>query len=379
MKTPICTPNDLNDFFISATNPPTAPPPCPPLSSIQPEYDIFHFRDITLQELNKAFSNFSSQAAGPDGFPLRALKISLSGIQHQILHLFNASLRSSISPNSWKFSNILPINKIPFPVSPSDYRPISLLNMLSKIFEKCVSYQIMDHLISHHIIDPYQSGFRAGYSPETCLVKLVEEIKHAKANKMITALILFDYTKAFDRVNYDMLLNKLKKYGFNDHSRGWLNSYLVGRQQRVMVGDQFSECGTAENGVPQGSVLGPLLFLIYINDIGSSMPSCRRLLFADDLQIYVTFPITQLHETITLIQKEVESLEGWCITNSLTLNPKKTQAIFLGHKSYTAGLSASASNKNQNRRNIDGRQSQKPGSHNGFCPKLGTPDPKHDQ
>ena len=193
----------------------------------------------------------------------------------------------------------------------------------------------MDHLVTQNIIDPFQSGFRAGYSPETCLVKLVEEIKQAQAKKMITALILFDYTKAFDRVNYDTLLNKLKRYGFDDHSRQWLKSYLVGRKQRVLAGNLKSEWGTAENGVPQGSVLGPLLFLIYMNDISSSLISCRRLLFADDLQIYFTFPISELQATIKLLQTEVESLSEWCIANSLTLNSKKTQAIFLGHKVYT--------------------------------------------
>lgn len=160
----------------------------------------------------------------------------------------------------------------------------------------------MDYLIGQNIIDPCQSGFRPGYSPETCLVKLTEDIKQSNAKKMITALIMFDFTKTFDRVNYDILFNKLQRDGFDDQAIHWFRSYLVGRKQQVLVGgSDRSDWGVMENGVPQGSVLGPLLFLIYINDIGPSLRYSRRLLYADDLQIYISFPIEELHSFITLL------------------------------------------------------------------------------
>ena len=238
-------------------------------------------------------------------------------------------------------SHILPINKTPNPSLPSDYRPISLLCMLSKIFEKAVSYQILEHLTTHKILDPYQSGFRPGHSTESCLIKLIDDIRGAKAKKWIMALILFDFTKAFDRINFDKLLGKLKKYGFDMHSIKWFESYLMGRRQAVLAGKlHHSDWGTVENGVPQGSVLGPLLFLIYINDIGSTISSCNRLLFADDLQIYLSFPVDRLDEMITMIRDDVDGIFQWCSENSLTLNPAKTKAIIFGHKSYLDRLPA---------------------------------------
>lgn len=267
---------------------------------------------------------------------MKVLKLAFPAIKKYILHLFNYSLIKATFPEQWKISHILPIVKTPHPKAPSDYRPVSLLDMLSKIFEKCVSYQVMNHLISNNIIDPLQSGFRPGYSPETCLLRLTEDIKQNKAKKLITALILFDFTKAFDRVNYNILFNKLKKYGFDDNAINWFRTYLVGRKQQVITSKHDrSEWGSAENGVPQGSVLGPLLFLIYINDIGTAFKTCRRLLYADDLQIYVSFPLEELQAHMDLIQADIERLADWCLVNSLTLNTKKTQAIFFGHKTYT--------------------------------------------
>ena len=214
--------------------------------------------------------------------------------------------------------------------------------MLSKTFEKTVSYQIFNHLVSNEIIDPYQSGFREGYSTESCLVKLADDIRDAKSKKLITALILFDFTKAFDRINFKILLGKLKKYGFDGHSLRWFESYLVGRKQSVMAGrTDHSDWGTVENGVPQGSVLGPLLFLIYINDIGSALsPTCRRLLFADDLQIYYSFPLDRLDDMIACIESDINSIAEWCLANSLTLNSAKTQAIIFGHHTYLNSISS---------------------------------------
>ena len=328
-KRPICTATELNHFFVSATHPTTTPPPAPLLSQIASEFSSFSFRDISLRELHKSFSHFSSQATGPDGYSLHFLKRCLPFLENQILHLFNSSLQSSTFPTDWKSAFVLPLNKIPNPSGPADYRPIALLNMLPKIFEKAVSYQIVQHLISNSIIDPFQSGFRSGHSTESCLVKLADDIRQAKAKKYLTALILFDFTKAFDRVNFDILLGKLKRYGFDDHSLAWFESYIKGRLQAV----RFEKDGQSDwEEIAQGSVLGPLLFQIYINDIGTSISTCRRLLFADDLQMYLSFPPHQLDHFLRLVCNDVTAVSDWCIRNSLSLNTSKLQAIIIGSK-----------------------------------------------
>lgn len=341
-KQPVCSPQQLNSFFVSVSKSPsvTFPPPQRNLSpSAAPVYPPFSFRNISMSELNKSLTHFSSQATGPDGIPLRVIKLAFPAIKNHLLHLFNFSLESALFPSNWKLAFIIPINKIPNPSEPSDYRPISLLSTLSKILEKCVSLQIVSHLTLHNIIDPFQSGFRPGFSTESCLVRLLDDIKLAKSRKMITALILFDYSKAFDKVNYSILCAKLENYGFDAHAVGWLQSYLRDRKQQVVIGKStYSDWESPDNGVPQGSVLGPLLFLIYINDIGRSLKFCNRLLFADDLQIYLSFPLHDMASHLELLQCDITSLAEWCNINALSLNAKKTKLLFFGPSNHTRAI-----------------------------------------
>lgn len=145
---------------------------------------------------------------------------------------------------------------------------------------------------------------------------------------MLIPLIMFDFTKAFDRANYGTLFNKLKKYGFDDGAINWLRSYLVGRKQRELAGKEMSEWERTENGVPQGSVLGLLVFLIYVNDISTSLNSCKHLHYADDLEIYMSFPIEKFQAAMTLLQSVIDLLAHRCHDNSLTLNTDKKLKLY---------------------------------------------------
>lgn len=252
------TPDWINDFFISASNVnPGTKFINPNLDHIPSTNSQFKFRHITFLELQKAFNHFQSNATGPDGISLKVLKIAWPAIQSKVRDIFNESLDRGIFPSMWKDFYILPFKKVTNPTATSDHRPIAFLCMISKIFEKCVSFQLIEYIESKNILNNSQSGFRQGQGAQTILTKLIDDIRLTTSKKLYTFLVLFDFTKAFDRVKHALLIMKLKKYGFSDEALKWFESYLSSRRQSVLgANNERSGWRTVENGVPQGSVLG---------------------------------------------------------------------------------------------------------------------------
>ena len=272
--------------------------------------------------------SFNSTASGHDHISYKIIKLALPVILNYVLKIFNRSLLSSTFPKKWKMAIIIPINKVPSPKNPSDYRPIALLCCLSKIFEKLIHAQITDYLSKNLLFDPLQSAFRPYHSTETTLLKLVNDISKAADNNMVTASVMFDFTKAFDRVNHPILIAKLRRLGFFVDVLAGFTSYLLNRSQAV-IGEagELSSWRGVEYGVPQGSVLGPILFILYINDISCSIHWSHYLLFADDLQIYLHAKMEDLPECLEKLKEDIKSITHWSNCNSLALNPFKTQAI----------------------------------------------------
>jgi len=299
----------------------------------------FHFKYVTSDDITAAVISITSNATGVDLIPVLFLKLVLSRVVYVIEYILNSSLQHGVFPSVWKYANVLPIPKVKNPKLCQDYRPISILCTLSKVFEKLVHSQIYNYVLTNNIINPLQSGFRKKHSTMTALAKVADDIRKNMDKREMTALVLLDFTKAFDRVNHDLLLIKLTKLGFSDSVILWLRSYLCGRYQRVFGGDDFlSDWAEVTAGVPQGSVLGPLLFILYLHDISSVIKHCCYHLYADDVQIYLGFDIKYIATAISMVNEDLERLVDFITKHNLALNVSKTQPIIIGTERYVKVL-----------------------------------------
>ena len=216
------------------------------------------------------------------------LQSSAIEIYQPLTFIINLSLKTGVFPESLKIAKVIPIFKQGCRLLCNNYRPISILSALSKIFEKCVLNQITFYFILEGLFTDNQYGFRRGRTTTDCLVDLIEEITVALDQGEYALSIFLDLSKAFDTVNHSILLTKLIYYGIEDMENQWFDSYLHKRKQRVLVNGIFSDLLMINSGVPQGSILGPFLFLIYINDIEQATKEFSLRLFADDTSLTLT-------------------------------------------------------------------------------------------
>ena len=268
-----------------------------------------------------------SKAMGIDGFKHKFLKDGADVIKGPVTHIINLSLESGVVPNGLKSAIVKPLYKKGSRLDVGNYRPVSILPTISKIMERAVYLQMEKHLKDKNILYEFQSGFRASYSTDTCLINLQDGIRIDISQGKYVGMVLMDLQKAFDTVDHDILLEKLDSMGFDNHK--WFESYLKGRKQMVVANDVSSETGTVTCGVPQGSILGPLLFLCYVNDMPISV-KCKLLLYADDSALIISgFDPEKIAEELS---RELESCRQWLIDNKLSLHLGKTEAILFGSK-----------------------------------------------
>ena len=290
----------------------------------------FHLFQVTEDSVLKHLSKLnSSKATGLDQLSPKFLKDGAELISSPLAHIVNLSLSSGIIPNDLKYARVTPIHKKNSKVEPGNYRPVSILSTISKLFERIVYDQLDAYLREHKLLYEYQSGFRAAYSTETCLVHLTDYLKLEQDKGNYVGMVLLDLQKAFDTVDHEILLQKLEALGLHKSAMDWFNSYLQERQQVVDIGGTLSKPTTITCGVPQGSILGPLLFLIYVNDISSSV-TCKLLLYADDSALIVADKDTEVIQH--RLSKELESIREWLIDNKLSLHLGKTESILFGSK-----------------------------------------------
>ena len=244
-----------------------------------------------------------------------------------VTHLITLSIKTKTVPDLFKYAIVKPLYKKSSKLEVGNYRPVSLLCILSKVLERTVYDQAFEYLTDKEVIYEFQSGFRSSYSTDTCLINLVDHIKSLNSKKMFVGMVLMDLQKAFDTVDHKILCQKLECMGFDFTE--WFKSYLENRKQIVQANGVRSNAGTVTCGVPQGSILGPLLFLCYVNDMPMSV-KCKLLLYADDSALLVSG--SDPSKIAERLSKELESCRQWLIDNKLSLHLGKTEAILFGSR-----------------------------------------------
>lgn len=298
------------------------------VSSCAKTLDFFAFVPIDELEIETCIRKIKPKlSAGADGIPSFIVKGCADLLSPVLLHIFNLSLRLGKFPSIWKQSVIVPIFKSGDRSIVKNYRPVSLLCSFSKVFEMTLHERLYNYF--RQKICPEQHGFMKGKSVETNLCTFLDYIVPFVHDHQQVDVIYFDMSKAFDRVNHDMLLHKLDDYGLCSTYCCWFRSYLSSRRNFVRVSGFMSEPFFSSSGVPQGSNLGPLLFLCFVNDIVFSVKNSKVLLFADDIKL---FRQVRSHSECALLQNDVCEVSKWCHDNNLLLNELKTKTISLSRK-----------------------------------------------
>lgn len=255
----------------------------------------------------------------------------LQSVKHElcdpIAFLVNQSFLQNKFPDLLKLAKVIPVFKKDNPQLIDNYRPISLLPAISKIFESIVYDQLFEHFTSNKLFYQNQYGFRAGHSTEHASIELVDRVLQYLQDDDIPISIFMDLSKAFDTLNHDILLKKLDFYGIDTGSLNFFSSYLKNRKQYVVIDNTDSDHSIITTGVPQGSILGPLLFLIYINDIASTNSAFSILSYADDTTLTSSINSLGPRNISTKINSELAKINDWLIANRLSLNVAKTKYI----------------------------------------------------
>jgi hypothetical protein len=280
----------------------------------------FYFSPVSEFEISSVISSlYCSKSAGPNSIPIYLLKILNNNISLCLSKIINDYFLHGIFPDKLKIAKVTPIFKKGSRTDKSNYRPISV------VFEKLVYKRVYNYLEYRNILNEFQFGFRANRSTSHALLSTIENLKESLDRGSFGVGLFIDFKKAFDTVNHYILLNKLEFYGFRGVVNKWFQSYLTGRNQYVSINGINSSLKAISCGVPQGSVLGPLLFLLYINDL----PYCsNRLvfhLFADDTNIF--FSSKNLDLIQTTLNIELKNVSQWLNANRLALNIEKTNFI----------------------------------------------------
>lgn len=283
------------------------------------------FINVNQCDVFESFSKIKSNATGFDEIEPRFFDLLLPKLLPYVCHIFNTIITTSTFPRNWKLAKVIPIAK-----SNGDYRPISILSYLSKAFEQIISKQILTFVEANSMLNRKQSGFRKSRSCTTAIIDVTEDIRIFHDKSFITFLLLLDFSKAFDTIDHDILCSKLYNlYRFSRTAIKLVKSYLSNRSQAVILLSQTSSFLPIKTGVPQGSVLGPLLFSLYANDLPSVLKSCNYHMYADDVQLYHSCSVININQSLSLINEDLNSIHKWASRNKLNLNPSKTKCLII--------------------------------------------------
>ena len=290
---------------------------------------LFLFPLVREELLTIVNSLKAGKSPGYDGVNNDIIKQVILAIIQPLIHVFNSSMLNGIVPENMKIAKVVPVFKKGDPQSFSNYRPISLLTSFSKILEKVIYVRTLEFFNKSKIFSNFQFGFREKHTTSHALLHFIDKISQAIDKKMHTIGIFLDYSKAFDTIDHEILLGKLSHYGVRGTALDWFKSYLADRKQFVSLNGFDSGLQNVTCGVPQGSLLGPLLFIVYINDFHFSSDILSFILFADDSSLYYSHKNSQtLLETVNF---ELSKVTLWIQANKLSLNLQKTNYMFFSY------------------------------------------------
>ena len=291
----------------------------------------FNIQNVSLTKVFKLLSTIkTSKSAGHDRISGKLLKDAAEVIAPTLTAIFNASINAGVFPDDFQTAIISPIHKSGSKTNCDNYRPISVLSSVSKIFEKLITEQLETYLESNGILTEQQAGFRKNHSTQTSLLNITNQWLMNMDKGCLNGVIFLDLKKAFDCVDHHILIKKMHIYGIRGHTLAWFRSYLTNRTQICKVNQAMSDARTVKCGIPQGSNLGPLLFLLYINDLPNCLSLSSASVFADDTNIS-THGDTG-NEVQERLNADLENVHQWLLANKLTLNKQKTEYMIISSR-----------------------------------------------
>jgi len=312
---------------------------CPPV----PPPSLKSFRPATVGEICNLISHLPDKQCELDPIPTSVLKKCLPVLAKSITDIVNLSLSTGSFPHSFKQSVVTPLLKKPSldKENSSNYRPISNLSFLSKLVERIVKTRLDIHLASNSLYNPFQSAYTRYHSTETNLLAVHDSLIQAIAHQKVTCLCLLELSAAFDTIDHNILIHRLSSwFGITDAALSWFESYLADRHFIVSASGHKSSTFLLSCGVPQGSVLGPILFIMYTTPFSSllSNTGINHHLYADDTQLFISFSPSSYPTNIIQLQSVIAQVSTWMSANLLILNPSKTEFLVIGNPQQLAKL-----------------------------------------
>ena len=320
--------SQLNSHFAPPSTSPALDLGQPPVHHTN---TVFQFQPIEEEEVLLALERLNTcKATRSDGVSAYLLRTVAAVISPSITKFFNDCIVSGQTPAEWKEANVTPVPKSSSARFPSDFRPVSVIPVIAKVYESLIYKQLYTYLTTNSLLQPNQSGFRPFHSTQDALLRTMDDWRIALDLGKSVGAVFLDLSKAFDSIDHSLLLRNCSPMELKEMSTG--GNYLDGRKQRVKLKGCYSDWANVLRGVPQGSILGPLLFLLYVNNLPDVVTKCTVNMYADDVAIYLASK--DVNEVADSLNEDLSHIATWIDMNRLKINIGKTQLMTVGGQSF---------------------------------------------